>query len=320
MALRQYGHAAMHTEFALFIAGQPVDVSDGAAGAAWALVDKFDALFNRFIDTSEPAQIARLKPGEVLVVSPEMMDCLVISSNVYAATGGAFDVTVGALMDAFRKVGNRWAGLRPDERKAGLAASGMNRLVLDPDGCRVSVTADGEGGERPLEIDFGGIAKGYALDAVRELFTETWGITDFLIHGGTSTVLAVGNQSAGKAGWPCGIAGDWAGRLGYSTVSVKDLAISGSGFEVKGEHVADLRTGSAARTNPAAWSCATSAAVSDALSTAFMAMSWTEIEAACDALSEVKAGALVPREQGEWLDAVRKPVRMTPVFKQLAHA
>ncbi len=317
--MQQFEHAAMNTTFALFIPdGQ--EGASGAAHAAWRLVDKLEQTFNRFIDVSETATIAALKPGNVVPVTPEMMDCLMVAVNVYAATNGAFDITVGSLMNAFRKAGCRWAGVTEIERKTALAATGMNRLVLDPEHERISVTPDRNGGDSPLELDFGGIAKGYALDAVKVLLTEEWELKNFLIHGGTSTVLAVGREAPDKAGWPVGVAGDWAGRLKLGAVEMTEMAVSGSGFDLKGEHIANTQTGQVARVNPAAWSCATSAAVSDALSTAFMGMTWAEIQKACEALADFKAGALVPRGQQEWLDAVRKPARMTPCFQTLVHA
>ena len=116
----------------------------------------------------------------------------------------------------------------------------------------------------------------------------------------------------GQPGWPVGVGGDWRERAGLDSVRLCDGALSGSGFEVKGAHIIDVRHGVAAVRHAAAWSYAPSAAVSDALSTAFLGLEWREIEAACAALPG--SGALVAREQPAWLDKVRRPVRMCGAF------
>jgi nitroimidazol reductase NimA-like FMN-containing flavoprotein (pyridoxamine 5'-phosphate oxidase superfamily) len=56
----------------------------------------------------------------------------------------------------------------------------------------------------------------------------------------------------------------------------------------------------------------TPAALAELLSTAFLGMSWREIEAACAAIPG--SGALVAREQPAWMDRVRSPVRRCGAF------
>jgi hypothetical protein len=100
--------------------------------------------------------------------------------------------------------------------------------------------------------------------------------------------------------------------MGLDAVRLRDGALSGSGFEVKGAHVVDVRKGVAATRYAAAWSVAPSGALSDALSTAFLGLSWREIEEACAAIPG--SGALVAREQPAWMDKVRSPVRTCGAF------
>jgi thiamine biosynthesis lipoprotein len=139
------------------------------------------------------------------------------------------------------------------------------------------------------------------------MLIEDWDFTDFLIHAGTSTVLARGSMGDGKKGWPVGVGGDWKVRTGLDSVRLENAAISGSGFEVKGAHVVDVRRGRAAVRHAATWAYAPTAAISDALSTSFLGMSWTEIKATCDLLP--RCGALVAREQPLWMDKLSSPVR-----------
>jgi thiamine biosynthesis lipoprotein len=80
----------------------------------------------------------------------------------------------------------------------------------------------------------------------------------------------------GKSGWPVGVGAGWPGAP--SRILLSGRALSGSGTEVKGEHILDPRTGRPARRYLAAWASASSAALSDALSTAFFVMTPEEIE------------------------------------------
>ncbi len=312
MQVHRYEHQAMATVFELLIAADDEPLAQSAAHAVFQKVDKIEELFSRFLDVSEVAMIARLKPGETFRLAPETLDLLLIATEVCAATGGAFDVTVGPVMDALRGVKHRWSALTPQEREDALAACGMNRLIIDREHLLLAVKPDRLGRPTPVELDFGAIAKGYAIDQACALLTADWDFENFLMHGGTSTVAARGSMGDGPAGWPVGVGGDWRGRAGLDAVRLTNGALSGSGFEVKGAHVVDVRQGAAAVRHAAAWSFAPSAAVADALSTAFLGMDWKEIRTACGAVPG--SGALAARRQPLWMDRFRSPVRACGAF------
>jgi thiamine biosynthesis lipoprotein len=305
----------MATVFEVMLVADDAQVAESAAYAVFQKVDRMEELISRFLDVSEVAMISQLKPGDTYRVSPETLDLLLIATQVCAATQGAFDVTVGSIMDALREVKNRWGGLTEQERESALAACGMNRLIIDTEHLLVAVKPDRLGRASPLELDFGAIGKGYVLDQACALLSEDFGFSDFLIHGGTSTVVARGSMGDGQPGWPVGVGGDWRARAGLDAVRLDRGAISGSGFEVQGAHIVDVRKGVAAARHPAAWSYAPSAALSDALSTAFLGLSWREIEAACAAVPG--SGALVARAQPAWMDAFRRPVRVCGAFPRV---
>ena len=313
-AVHRYEHQAMSTVFELMIVTDDVQLAQSAAHTVFQKVDRLEELLSRFLDVSEVALISRLKPGETFRMAPETLELLLIATQVCAATQGAFDVTVGSVMDALREVKHRWSALTPQERESALAACGMNRLIIDRQNLLVAVKPDRLGRATPLELDFGAVAKGYALDVACERLVADWDFDNFLMHGGTSSVVARGSMGDGQEGWPVGVGGDWRERTGLGAVRLKGGALSGSGFEVKGAHVVDVRHGVAAARHAAAWSYAPSAAVADALSTAFLGMEWKEIEAACAAIPGI--GALVAREQPAWMDKVRSPVRKCGTFPQ----
>ena len=120
-----------------------------------------------------------------------------------------------------------------------------------------------------LRIDLGGIGKGFALDKTVEMLKE-WGIKSALIHGGRSSVYAFG------ADWPVSLSDPINKKKIANNITLNGRALSGSGLD-KGSHIIDPRNGRTVKNVRAAWAFATSAAASDALSTAFMILSEDEL-------------------------------------------
>ena len=295
-------HQAMNTAFTVTIRSDDAALATSAAEAAFARIDVIERLLSRFDDTSDVACIAALAPGEVGVVAPETMDALVACARVCAATGGAFDPTVGPVMRRLKKAGMKWDELPKDVLDDAFARGGMQRLVLDAEHRRVSVTRDRLGRDTPLELDFGGVGKGFALDeCAKVLEGEQFEMTDYLLDAGTSTQLVRGGP------WKVGVGGVWKERTRQKTVlELRGGAVSGSGFELQGAHVVDVRRRTAARRWAQTWSRAASAAVADALSTAALSMEAAEIGRACASLG---ARVLVARGQNKAMDLVRDPLK-----------
>ena len=295
-------HQAMNTAFTVTIRSDDAALATSAAEAAFARIDVIERLLSRFDDTSDVACIAALAPGEVGVVAPETMDALVACARVCAATGGAFDPTVGPVMRRLKKAGMKWDELPKDVLDDAFARGGMQRRVLDAEHRRVSVARDRLGRDTPLELDFGGVGKGFALDeCAKVLEGEQFEMTDYLLDAGTSTQLVRGGP------WKVGVGGVWKERTRQKTVlELRGGAVSGSGFELQGAHVVDVRRKTAARRWAQTWSRAASAAVADALSTAALSMEAAEIGRACASLG---ARVLVARGQNKAMDLVRDPLK-----------
>jgi thiamine biosynthesis lipoprotein len=147
-----------------------------------------------------------------------------------------------------------------------MLGQGLDTLVLNPDSLSVGVT---KAGGTP-KIDLGGIGKGFALDRAAEIVAE-WGFEDALLTAGPSTVLALGTQDGDP--WSLGVNG--------TAQVLTDRALSASGKDVQGAHVLDPRQGEPAGGHEKAWAISPSAAVADALSTAFMVMDRLEVETFC---------------------------------------
>jgi thiamine biosynthesis lipoprotein len=223
-----------------------------AAQAAFDLVDRLEQQLSRFIENSDISRVNHLAAGQGTRVSPWTMECLQIAWHVYALTGGAFDAAIG---------------------------SGLARLELHSDEFTVHAREGGAG------LDLGGIGKGYAVDRMAEVLGE-WEIPHALLHGGFSSVLAL-EPPPDQDGWPLTLSapGPGDGRV-LARMAARRQAFSASGVR-KGDHILDPRTGRAVRGRAAAWVAVpwqdggSSAAVADALSTAFMIQPEEEIADLC---------------------------------------
>lgn len=276
----RFAHEAMGTIFEVWISGQEAGYALQVSQAVFKEIDRLEVLFSRFNPTSEIGQINRLRADERLRISYDSFECLKIAARVQRETGGAFDI-------------NFLRGRGPLERAE------FDLTATDP-GFSIRLRQDILG--RPsagLDLDLGAIGKGYALDRAASILAD-WSVERFLIHGGTSTALAAGDAPGagqGEAGWPVGVGGTW--ELGDvpKRIWLRGRALSGSGIEVKGRHVRDPRSGRPAGGHLAAWVSHASAAVSDALSTAFMATTSKEARRYCEQHPDVWALLITPKKK-----------------------
>jgi thiamine biosynthesis lipoprotein len=278
--VHRFAHEAMGTIFEVLIAGQEPSYAAQAAEAAFREVDRLEGLFSRFNATSEIAQIGRLRQGQSLRICPDTFECLGIAERIQRETAGAFDIN-------FRRP--EGPSERPDYELIE-AESGFGIQI------RPSFLARAAAG---LDLDLGAIGKGFALDKAASILSD-WSVDRFLIHGGTSSALALGDAPGlgqGEEGWPVGVGGTWEFPHVPKRVLLSGRALGGSGTEVKGRHIRDPRTGRPAEGHLAAWVSHPSAAVSDALSTAFMSMSGKEARRYCNRNTDVWVLLVTPKKK-----------------------
>lgn len=176
---------AMATRFEIALYGEDAVRLRAAGEEALAEIQRLEAQLSFYRPSSEISRInARAAQGPMRV-EPRLFRLLQTAQRLHAATAGAFDVTVAPLMRCWGFVNDTGRLPGPEALDRARKQTGMDLIHLNDEAFTVAF-------ERPgVQIDLGGIGKGYALDEAAWLLAEA-GITRALLHGGTSTVVALG--------------------------------------------------------------------------------------------------------------------------------
>jgi thiamine biosynthesis lipoprotein len=130
------------------------------------------------------------------------------------------------------------------EVRGALAKVGYQNLILDPKEVTVKFRQPG------VEIDPGGIGKGYAVDRMAAILKQ-YGVTSGMVSGGGSSIYAIGTPPDEKRGWRLSIRDPHDERKTVQEVFLKNESMSTSGsyekfFRAEGRiysHIMDPRTG-----------------------------------------------------------------------------
>ncbi len=218
-----------------------------------------------FQPDSELSFINRTAAERPIPVDADLWELLSLCAGVHRASAGAFDPTVAPLM--------RRHGFHPADAGADADTSpptGWSDCIdLDAPSRTIRFMRSG------VRLDLGAVAKGFALDRAADII-RAHGVTTALLHGGTSSIIALGAPSTSPAGWSVSIRSDAAPL----TLTLRDEALGvsaprGRTIDVDGRtisHILDPRTANPVDGVDTAAIIAASAAEADAWSTALVVL------------------------------------------------
>jgi len=243
------------------------------ATRALDVVEAIETWMTVYDDASEVSQInasAHLGP---VPIGDGLFDVLTRAIEIGQASGGAFDVTAGALSMAWGFTRGPKRVPDPSTLADARDRTGSSLIELNPSRRTVRFRKPG------VTLNFGSIGKGYAVDRAVDAARRYWWPTSTLIHGGRSSLYALGSPPDDFGGrWNVALrdpdhADD---SLGMVHLRNRGMATSGSSFqrfEAGGRtygHIIDPRTGEPpVGRSISVTVLAPTAAEADALSTAF---------------------------------------------------
>jgi thiamine biosynthesis lipoprotein len=264
---------AMGSSFEVRLPGRTPGVVDLACRAL-DLIDALEAQLTVYRDDSEVSRLNATAHLGPVAVEPGLFGLLQAAVTLSRETGGAYDVTSGALSEAWGFVKGPKRVPDPATLAEARACTGWHHLRLDPERCAVAFDRPG------IRINLGSIGKGYAIDRAVGLLrsgSHGWPASG-LVHGGRSSLYALGSPPGQFGGrWEVALPNPHQREtpLGIFRLRNRALGTSGTAFQqfvLEGRlygHILDPRTGQPAVGPVSVTVLAPSAAEADALSTAF---------------------------------------------------
>jgi thiamine biosynthesis lipoprotein len=240
----EYQQPQMGLPFRIALYAPDEQTADAAASASFRRIAQLNGILSDYDADSELSQLSRTSgKGREVPVSEDLWRVLQRAQEVAAQSRGAFDATVGPFVNLWRKARREKKMPDPDRLAAARLAVGYTNVLLNPTGRTVQLLAP------DMRLDFGGIAKGYAIDEALKIL-RLRGIMRALVAGGGD--MAVSNPPPGKKGWRIELApldATNAPPARFVLLSHAAIATSGDLFqrlEIDGKrysHIVDPRTG-----------------------------------------------------------------------------
>ena len=234
---------AMGSTYTIVAYGPDRGKLDAAVDNAFQEAERLDSLLSNYRPQSEWSRVNSAAGKQAVAASPELFRLLSACLAYSRQSEGAFDITVGPLLKTWGFY--RGSGRVPHraEIRGALSKVGYQNIQLDSAARTVRFTRPG------VEMDPGGIGKGYAVDKMAQMLRQG-GITSAFISAGSSSLYAIG-APPGQPGWPVSVRHPKSESKTVAQIVLKDESMSTSGsyekfFWANGKiysHIFDPRTG-----------------------------------------------------------------------------
>ena len=222
----------------------PDEASAGkAVRQAFDRVTELNGVMSDYDPESELSRLSRYGAGKAIPVSKDLFEILWQSQQISEVSDGGFDVTVGPMVQLWRRARRQRELPTSEKIEASRSVVGWRKVVLDRKSRTVTLMAEG------MRLDLGGIAKGYAADAALDVLKGA-GFPRAIVAA--SGDLAIGEAPPGEAGWRIGLGKGGSRDAIYARgLILRHAGVSTSGdveqfVEIGGRrysHIVDPRTG-----------------------------------------------------------------------------
>jgi thiamine biosynthesis lipoprotein len=216
--LFKYHQVLMGTVVEITLVSESEEEAKKMALQAFQEIKRIEGLMSPWIESSDISQINRSGGKGWRKVSPETMEVIKTAQKIAELSEGGFDVTIGPLVELWRRA--RQKGIPPSnqEVKRTLNLVNFKELSVDP-GRGVYLKKE------EMSVDLGGIAKGYAVDKAFELL-KNHGCKNLIVNAGGD--LRAGGTKFDQP-WTIGIQHPRESQKNMARVSISDEAIATSG-------------------------------------------------------------------------------------------
>ena len=240
--VHQYQHAVMGTQATITIWDRE-ELSKKASTEAFKIFDQVNETLSTYIEESEISKLNREAFDNKFKCSTYLWENLVTAKKAYEFSNGGFDVTIRPLVQLWRFNQKRDQLPTDEEIKNALGKIGFDKIEFFPEEQAVKFKHEG------LQVDLGGIAKGYAVD-LAVLRLKELGIKRAIIDLG-GNMYCFGEMPKGLTAYNIAIKNPVDKKSALFTVPLKGQSIATSGnYErfvmIDGKrypHIVDPRTG-----------------------------------------------------------------------------
>jgi len=238
----EYVEPEMGVDFHLKFYAPSRSRADRVAKVVYARVEELNGIFSDYNPKSELNRVSG-SHGRSIKASAELFDVLSTSQDLSIQTRGAFDVTAGPSVRFWRKVRKQRKMLSLEELREARSRVGFQKIKLNAKQNVVTLTSPG------MQLDLGGIAKGYAVDEAMRILKAKGIKRAFVAASGD---MLASEAPMGKPGWKVEVRNvDQFGNIYPRAIHLRNQALSTSGdteqfVEIDGRrfsHIVDPRTG-----------------------------------------------------------------------------
>lgn len=312
----EFQEPQMGVPFRMVLHARDESQARDAAAAAFARVRELNGILSDYDEASELSRLSRSSAEQTEVaVSRDLWTVLARAEEFSRTTDGAFDVTVGPLVQQWKRARRQREIPDRAHMQMALGAIGYRHLVLDHRRLTARLTRPG------MRLDLGAIAKGYAADEALKVLRQR-GCSRALVAAAGD--MAAGDAPPGQPGWRIRVTAlDTPGAPAASYVWIVNQGLSTSGdlfqrVEIGGvrySHIVDPHTGFGITDHSLVTVIAPDGMTADALSTSVSVLgpvrglSYTESipGAACHVVREPALGKPVQELWSRRWDRFRAP-------------